>query len=359
MSIVRNYLVSANTSAGYVTFFNEIINDSERIYILKGGPGSGKSTFIKKIGYDLLDHGYDIDFIYSPSDTNSLDGLFINDIKVLIVDGSMPNIIEPKYPGAVERVLNFNDFWDIDYLRKNKDIIKYYFDELSSEYEVLYQQLKEAKLTHDKLEIEYMLGMDFKKADKTAEELINKIITDKLDKVPVIHHRFAGAMVPGGQLCFYRNLTSNLKNKLVIKGRAGTGKSTLLKKVGKAAELNGYDVEYYLCAFDPDSLDGVIIPELGYAILDGTAPHVIDPEKNDELIDMFECINTNTVQEKDDPIKAIQAKYSEEIAKAAKIYFRIHDVENEIKKFYKEATDFNEVDALRIRITNALKELKK
>ena len=33
----------------------------------------------------------------------------------------------------------------------------------------------------------------------------------------------------------------------------------------------------YFCSSDPESLDGVAIPEKGAALMDGTAPHVYDP----------------------------------------------------------------------------------
>ena len=63
----------------------------------------------------------------------------------------------------------------------------------------------------------------------------------------------------------------------VIKGGPGTGKSSFMRAIGKAAEDAGHFVEYIICSGDPDSLDGIYIPDfhLGYA--DGTAPHVLDP----------------------------------------------------------------------------------
>ena len=47
---------------------------------------------------------------------------------------------------------------------------------------------------------------------------------------------------------------------------------------GHAAEDAGLAVEYILCSGDPDSLDGVVLPELKCAVADGTSPHVIEPK---------------------------------------------------------------------------------
>ena len=63
----------------------------------------------------------------------------------------------------------------------------------------------------------------------------------------------------------------------VLKGGAGCGKSTLMRRVAARLEKAGWDVEYILCSGDPGSLDGVRIPGKGAALVDGTAPHVVEP----------------------------------------------------------------------------------
>ena len=67
------------------------------------------------------------------------------------------------------------------------------------------------------------------------------------------------------------------KRMFYLKGGPGVGKSSLMKAVGKAAENAGLQVEYFYCSSDPDSLDGMALPEKGVALMDGTSPHVYDP----------------------------------------------------------------------------------
>lgn len=92
-------------------------------------------------------------------------------------------------------------------------------------------------------------------------------------------HFFLGAN--GGQ--GFQNLfqrfcqPESFHDLLVLKGGPGVGKSTLMRTVGKAMEDRGEAVEYLYCSGDPQSLDGVHIPRLRAAIVDGTAPHVIEP----------------------------------------------------------------------------------
>ena len=93
-------------------------------------------------------------------------------------------------------------------------------------------------------------------------------------------HFFLGANSGQG----FQNLFSrfcepeNHYDLLVLKGGPGVGKSTMMRTIGKAMEEKGEQVEYLYCSGDPDSLDGVHIPRIRTAVVDGTAPHVIEPK---------------------------------------------------------------------------------
>lgn len=65
---------------------------------------------------------------------------------------------------------------------------------------------------------------------------------------------------------------------VILKGGAGTGKSTLMKKTAEVAAHAGYDTVLYHCSSDEESLDGVYIKSLNSAVVDGTAPHIIEAE---------------------------------------------------------------------------------
>lgn len=91
---------------------------------------------------------------------------------------------------------------------------------------------------------------------------------------------FAGANSGEG----FRNLFSemvdieNTYDFMVLKGGPGVGKNTFMREIGRTMEAAGTPVEYLWCSGDPDSLDGVVLPELRCAVADGTSPHVIEPQ---------------------------------------------------------------------------------
>ena len=89
---------------------------------------------------------------------------------------------------------------------------------------------------------------------------------------------FLGACSPKGFLSHYDSLMEEVKNLTIIKGGPGCGKSTFMRSIGQAAKKRGLTVSYILCSSDPESLDGVYLPELSAAYADGTAPHVLEPK---------------------------------------------------------------------------------
>lgn len=90
---------------------------------------------------------------------------------------------------------------------------------------------------------------------------------------------FLGANTGGGFRSVYDEAVASLgREKLyVLKGSAGCGKSSLMKRIADRADEEGEKVLRILCSGDPDSLDGVALPDRGIAFFDGTSPHVLEP----------------------------------------------------------------------------------
>ena len=90
---------------------------------------------------------------------------------------------------------------------------------------------------------------------------------------------FLGANSPQGFYSLYDQLIDRDSARAVdiLKGGPGCGKSTLMRRVAQSAAQPGLAAEYILCSGDPSSLDGLVLPQLGAAIVDGTAPHVVEP----------------------------------------------------------------------------------
>lgn len=115
---------AANGYQGFKSYFKEIFNpiDYSALYILKGGPGTGKSTFMKRLTNELKDTCDWFEVILCSSDTSSLDGVILekNGRRVAVIDGTAPHATDPIYPGAIEKIVNLGDCWHSDLLIENR-----------------------------------------------------------------------------------------------------------------------------------------------------------------------------------------------------------------------------------------------
>lgn len=101
-----------------------------------------------------------------------------------------------------------------------------------------------------------------------------------------LRNLFPGGNTPDGFYSYYNYILPQRKAKKIfcIKGGPGVGKSTLMKAVGKHFHEKGEPVDFLWCSSDPDSLDGIILKKRAVALVDGTAPHIVDP-KNPGAVD--------------------------------------------------------------------------
>ncbi|MBM7570765.1 PRK06851 family protein [Aquibacillus albus] len=347
---VTNYFAGGNTAKGFYDLFDSNVQGLESVYILKGGPGTGKSSLIKKLANEWLDKGYDIELIHCSADNDSVDGLIIPVLKFGIFDGTAPHVIEPHAPGAIEQYVNLGVAWDTALLKEHKSDIVAIQKQMSGAFDTAYDLFQEGLRIHDKLEEIYIKEMDFAKANQVTNDLLDKIFLgiETNGTTGVTRHRFFGASTPEGVVDFIPNITEDLTKRYFIKGRAGTGKSTLLKKIARAAEDRGFDVEMYHCGFDPDSMDMVVVRELGVCVFDSTDPHEYFPERHgDEIVDLYEkAVNPGTDEKYEEEIADFTKRYKQRMKEGITYLQEAKALHDQLEKIYIEATDFSVVDGI-------------
>lgn len=345
----KHYFVCANSAKGFQNFFPSNLKGLNKIYILKGGPGTEKSSLMKKIGATLEEKEYPIEYIHCSSDPDSLDGLICRTLSVGIVDGTSPHVVEPTAPGAIEEYINLGIAWDIKALSKHKKEILYLQEEIAACYPKAYDKFAEALNIHDEWEKIYIDHMDFKKANVLTQEVISEILgSTQLTKPSKIIHRFFGGSTPKGAMDFVQSLIEPMKIRYFIKGRPGSGKSTLLKKLLATAQLRGLDVEVYHCGFDPDSLDMLILPDLELCIFDSTAPHEYFPvRENDHTIDMYkQLISPDTDLTYEEELAHISKRYKLCVKEGISHLAYAKILHDDLEKYYVTATDFTVIDGI-------------
>lgn len=124
---INTYFAAANGYCGFRSYFNNVFSpcDYTRLYILKGGPGTGKSSLMKKIRNHFEKQGVITESVLCSSDPSSLDGIIIEaqKKKFAIIDGTAPHETDAKIPGAVDEIINLGRAWDRDTLSRQREKI--------------------------------------------------------------------------------------------------------------------------------------------------------------------------------------------------------------------------------------------
>ncbi|WP_167955671.1 PRK06851 family protein [Anaerosporobacter faecicola] len=357
----KHYFACGNTAKGFQNMFDSNLAGLKKIFILKGGPGTGKSTLMKRVGEVYVEKGYDVEYIHCSSDPDSLDGVIVRALGVGIVDGTTPHVIEPKVAGGIEEYVNLGTAWNIRMLEEKVEVIKRVLDEIHSCYPKAYDQFAKALSIHDEWEKIYITNMDLEGANILTEQVVKKILGEcNSETGGVTRHRFFGGSTPKGAMDYVENITATCKKRYLIKGRPGSGKSTMLKKIWRRAQSLGLDVEVYHCGFDPNSLDMILLPSLQVCIFDSTAPHEYEPNReNDEVIDMYEKLITPGTDEKyEEELKDIKKRYRDTVAKGIAYLKKAKDLHDDLEKYYIAATDYTIIDQITEQILERIASIE-
>lgn len=354
-----HFYAGGNTAHGFWNLYESSLQGLSLVYILKGSHGTGKTKLIREIGDDIGQKGYAVWYIHTAADQDSLDGVIIPTLGVGIINGTAPRVIESELSDEAIVYVDLEQAADKLKLSQYSTQIDSLNEKVKQEHECAYSGFAEALRIHDEWEAIYIAKMNFKAADELTEEYIKRLYGDQNAlKVSRVDHRFLGAATPVGAVDYVPNLTAGLKRYLV-KGRAGSGKSTLLKKLAAEGIKRGFDVEIYHCGFDPNSLDMIIVRELGFAIFDSTAPHEYEPDRaTDEIVDMYSrCIEPGTDEAHAEAIAAVKERYSRTMKQAiqhltnAKVYL------DEIKEIYTSSMNWEHVDQIKSQIVQDINKM--
>lgn len=178
-----------------------------------------------------------------------------------------------------------------------------------------------------------------------------------------VKRMFPGGNTANGFYSLHDNIIGqNRKMLYVLKGMPGGGKSSLMKEIGKKAIEKDYTVEFHHCPSDSSSIDGLVINELGIGIVDGTAPHIIDPIMPgllDELVDLGKYIDESKLAKNKGGI--LKAKYQNKSSyRSAYSFFRAgREILNEIADNNKERMEFGKVNQISYGIIDEIFKNKK
>ena len=138
---VKRIFPGNNSIRGFFSYYDSNLREAERVFVLKGGPGTGKSSLMKGLAAEFLEKGCDVELWRCSSDPDSLDGIWIPHCGAAVVDGTSPHVVEPRYPGVKEEIVDLGDCWDEAKLMRRKEDIVALTDRISEAFGRAYEHL--------------------------------------------------------------------------------------------------------------------------------------------------------------------------------------------------------------------------
>ncbi|MBR4910384.1 MAG: hypothetical protein IKZ47_03560 [Clostridia bacterium] len=265
----QKYFLAANSADGFISHFGDCyIPGSWRAYIIKGGPGTGKSGFMKHLASKAADKGYAVTLCPCSSDPDSLDAVIIEDIKTVVLDGTAPHTVEPQLPGACENIINTGEFWDGEKLFRNADGIAAAAKLNSRFHKTAAAYISAAgELLSDNLKLSRGFT-DRAAAIRFARRTAAKYLPLKPDRCGSEFIRFIGGVTPKGLISFSKTVTENFKNVVIIEDKYGGASGEIMQCLRAAAIKKGLDIITLKNPLLPLELtDHILIPELSLAFV--------------------------------------------------------------------------------------------
>ena len=260
MPITDACFAAANTADGFYShfpmLFDPLCGRWQKIYIIKGGPGTGKSSFMKRAAEYAEKKGLYVERCYCSSDTRSLDGIRIPAIGAAMLDGTAPHTVDPILPGAVEEIINLGMFFDTGMLGGKRDAIRALQEENTANHLRAKRYLHAAGAVHETVRALSSEAFLADKAANTARRLVQKL---PRECEPSVEERFVTAISAQGVvhlptaerhgMCIY--VTDNGRAPLFFDALVG------------AARERGVSYVRYASPLRPAETEGISFPSSG------------------------------------------------------------------------------------------------
>ncbi len=349
----EGYFLGSSGKNGFFSCFNQLTPkiEGQYTYIIKGGPGTGKSSLMRKIADNLEEKDIDCERIYCSSDPDSLDGVIFPSLRVSICDGTSPHTLDPDYPGATGEIVNLGDCWNKEILLGNKEKII----ELTDKNKACHQRSRRfiesafsifcdgEKICRDCLDENRLM--------RYASRVSSRHFKKPRGKIGMEKTRLLDAITPKGYYFISDTVNMLCDEKIVFEDDFGIAASKLIGEIRSYALASGFSVISSTCIGREKAIRHIIIKELslGFFTADKLCSLNIIPTKTVSLRRFYSVSEISAHKARLSFAKKAANELLNEAVSALKNAKSVHD---ELEKCYVDAMDFEKIS----QITDTLTE---
>ncbi len=342
----KRYFAASNSGAGFISYFDEIFGELNRVYIIKGGPGTGKSYFMRRIADEAEKKGFEVEYFYCSSDPLSLDGIIINEKSVAIIDGTAPHTCDPKFPGIREKIINLGDNWDEDELLKNAESIR----EIILKKEGLYNNV------YNYLAAAYRVDTEIKQINRKAvkhdkmRSAVNRLTKGwKVGKGYKAIKRPIEAMTSAGHVV-YDTYMDIAVNNFTIRDRHNVS-HIFMNMIMKCIEEKQLLVYYSPSYLDSANISGIYIPELSVSFVVGEMD-----SRDTRQINMDRFVDMDVIKRNKQKNRFARRCLSSLFEGVELGFNEISELHTKLEAYYIKAMDFSKNSAIVSKIKKEIFE---
>lgn len=342
---------------GYCSLFDTLYDPFEKgtHLILKGGPGTGKSTLMKKIAEKLENDGLYVERGYCSADPQSLDVVLSRDINFSVFDGTAPHTFDPTLPGVSEHIVDLSVAWDRKFLGGHIGQIAELSLENKHHHKKAVDFLKAASQIATQSAVICNSFTDEEKVQRYARRLASRLVPSRKGvQKGKFNKRFLSAITPEGVAVEYGTVTALCENTVAIEDEHGAVAPYIVRFLCDYAVENGYDVYACFCpTFPKFKAEHVIIPELKTCLFTENSYHPA-PEDISVRVHASRFYDKTSFSDNKNKLAFTKKAEKELTDEAVRQLSLAKDTHDRLEEYYIKATDFDIINSISEKILYSL-----
>ena len=341
-----DFFLGATTPAGFKGYFEPLRREpGMQMYLIKSGPGCGKSTLMKQLAQKAEQQGQSIERVHCASDPDSLDGVVFLGQRAAIVDATAPHVLEPDAPGADEIVVSLYHTIRAEALAPHREEVKALFRRNAQLRARAARYVASAgSLLLDSRRAE-ACSANFEKVRRYVKRLCTRLLP-RTEGTASEELRLLSAITPKGMV-FYRGTVEALADRYVVfRDDYGAVSRLLLELIRAEALARGYHIITCPCAMHPeDQIDHIFIPALRLAFLTDNLWHPIQLP-GVQAVRCTRFVDRENLSGFRARLRFNDRAASELIDQAVALMAQAKNCHDELETYYRAAVDFDQVNAV-------------
>jgi len=336
------YFLGANTADGFSSLYDGFVSlkDGDFLWIIKGGAGCGKSSFMKMIGAAAERAGQNVEYAHCSGDPDSLDGVYIPALKTAYVDGTAPHTADTNLTAADSAYVNLGRYYDISAISEHSDKLRELKEANSKCYARAYALLAAAGAVRRGGLLSEAGTDEHSAAQNRVKGIINRELGKKRGGGGKITRRFLSVYTCKGNVAFPETAGRFCGRFCLLESQMGTGPQALLTAADECVRA-GCSIVLCPDPLTPEVPEAVLIPSSSLCLT--CNPLLIPGGADYRRINLDSKTNTVRLRQARPKIRRYEKLAAQLLGEAVLALADTKRLHDEMEQLYNPCVDFDGV----------------